>query len=142
MPDDTAQPAGFPPREVAAMLRLEGLVALVLALVAFQMLGGNWWLFALLILAPDLAFFGMLGGGAFGTRLYNAAHTYTIPAAIGAIAWFTGAGYLVPFMLIWIAHIGGDRALGYGLKYLGSFHQTHLGRIGRAKRAQKLPGGD
>ena len=30
--------------------------------------------------------------------------------------------------LIWIAHIGFDRALGYGLKYPTGFGDTHLGR--------------
>lgn len=33
--------------------------------------------------------------------------------------------------LIWSAHIGFDRALGYGLKYASGFGATHLGRIGR-----------
>jgi len=34
--------------------------------------------------------------------------------------------------LIWLAHIGIDRALGYGLKYETGFTYTHLGRIGAA----------
>jgi hypothetical protein len=34
--------------------------------------------------------------------------------------------------LIWFAHIGCDRALGYGLKYSQGFGYTHLGRIGKA----------
>ncbi|MDB5619562.1 MAG: hypothetical protein JWQ24_3800 [Tardiphaga sp.] len=33
--------------------------------------------------------------------------------------------------LIWLAHIGLDRALGYGLKYVAGFRFTHLGRIGK-----------
>ncbi|MDD9911252.1 MAG: DUF4260 family protein, partial [Ahrensia sp.] len=33
--------------------------------------------------------------------------------------------------LIWAAHISGDRALGYGLKYESNFKHTHLGKIGR-----------
>jgi hypothetical protein len=33
--------------------------------------------------------------------------------------------------LIWCAHIGFDRAIGYGLKYSHGFSFTHLGRIGR-----------
>jgi hypothetical protein len=37
--------------------------------------------------------------------------------------------------LIWIAHIGIDRAMGYGLKYATAFSDTHLGRIGRAPPA-------
>ena len=34
--------------------------------------------------------------------------------------------------MIWLAHIGFDRALGYGLKYASGFGFTHLGRIGKA----------
>jgi uncharacterized protein DUF4260 len=33
--------------------------------------------------------------------------------------------------MIWLAHIGIDRALGYGLKYEAGFTFTHLGRIGQ-----------
>ena len=33
--------------------------------------------------------------------------------------------------LIWCAHIGFDRALGYGLKSPEGFRLTHLGKIGR-----------
>ena len=33
--------------------------------------------------------------------------------------------------IIWLAHIGFDRALGYGLKYASGFGFTHLGRIGK-----------
>jgi hypothetical protein len=36
--------------------------------------------------------------------------------------------------LIWLAHIGFDRALGYGLKYKAGFGFTHLGRIGPAAK--------
>jgi hypothetical protein len=130
-------PTGLPPAAAVSLLRIEGLVALAAALTAYHLLDGNWWLFALLILAPDLAMLGSLRNPQFGAQLYNAAHTYSIPAAAGGIAWLTGAHWLLPFALIWIAHIGADRALGYGLKYPGSFEQTHLGLIGRAKRAAR-----
>ena len=33
--------------------------------------------------------------------------------------------------MIWLAHIGFDRALGYGLKYATGFGFTHPGRIGK-----------
>ena len=32
---------------------------------------------------------------------------------------------------LWLAHVGIDRMLGYGLKQAGGFQDTHLGRIGR-----------
>ena len=31
--------------------------------------------------------------------------------------------------LIWLAHIGMDRLVGYGLKYRGALKETHLGRV-------------
>jgi hypothetical protein len=31
--------------------------------------------------------------------------------------------------LIWTAHIGVDRAIGYGLKYRSGFKDTHLQRV-------------
>jgi hypothetical protein len=130
--------AGFPPKEVAYLLRLEGLAVFLATLFAFQFLGGSWWLFALLLLAPDLAMLGLLRSPSFGARLYNAAHTYTVPAALGALALAAGAAWLLPYAVIWIAHIGLDRALGYGLKYPSLDHHTHLGLIGRARKAQQL----
>ncbi|NLE50171.1 MAG: DUF4260 domain-containing protein, partial [Chloroflexi bacterium] len=30
---------------------------------------------------------------------------------------------------VWIAHIGMDRALGYGLKYATGFKDTHIQRL-------------
>jgi hypothetical protein len=38
--------------------------------------------------------------------------------------------------LIWCAHIGFDRALGYGLKSPEGFRFTHLGKIGRDQPPQ------
>jgi hypothetical protein len=43
--------------------------------------------------------------------------------------------------LIWLAHIGIDRALGYGLKYTTGFGFTHLGRIGPAAGSSQKPDG-
>jgi hypothetical protein len=32
--------------------------------------------------------------------------------------------------VIWLAHIGFDRLMGYGLKYATAFGHTHLGMLG------------
>jgi hypothetical protein len=130
---DRNSPIGVPPSEVTTFLRLEGLVIFSLAIAAFNMLGGNWWIFALLILAPDLSMLAWFAGPKTGARIYNLVHTYTLPAALGAVAFALGAMWLVPIALIWVAHIGLDRAIGYGLKYPESFRHTHLGVMGKAK---------
>jgi len=129
----TATP-GFPPKSIALQLRIEGLFALAAAVTAYWFRGGNWWMFAILLFAPDLAFFGYAAGEKWGARVYNFAHTYAHPAILAAIGWFGGVPLLVELSLIWGAHIGMDRALGYGLKYPGLTGQTHLGLMGKARK--------
>lgn len=128
---------GFPPKSVIAHLRVEGFVALIAAVTTYWFLGGNWWLFAVLLLAPDLSFFGLYAGETAGAKIYNLAHTYAVPPLLGAIGWFGGVFWLTEVALIWVAHIGLDRALGYGLKYPGVAHHTHLGLIGPARKAAR-----
>lgn len=114
------------------LLRLEGLVVFVAALIAYRETGAGWGLFALAILTPDLSMVGYLADARAGAVLYNAAHTYLAPALLGAAGWWLAAPLATSLALIWIAHIGIDRALGYGLKYAGGFGLTHLGRVGKA----------
>lgn len=126
---------GIPPKPVTALLRLDGLAVGVAAIVAFALTGGNWWLFALLILVPDLSFIGMVLGPKRGALTYDLAHSYTWPLILIGAGLLTPVTRLLPLGLIWAAHIGIDRALGYGLKYPDSIETTHLGLIGKARKA-------
>jgi hypothetical protein len=111
-------------------LRLEGLVALVLATYLYANEGGSWLLFGALFFVPDISFAGYLAGPRVGAMIYNVAHSYVGPLILAGAFFVSGrAGLLVA--LVWGAHIGFDRALGYGLKYPTAFHDTHLGRIGQ-----------
>ena len=129
---------GMPPKSVTGLLRLDGLAVAVAAIAAFAATGGNWWLFALLILTPDLAMLGLLAGEKTGATIYNWAHSYILPIILGAAGYFGGLGWLLPVALIWVAHIGIDRAVGYGLKYPHAIDHTHLGVMGKTKKAQRL----
>jgi hypothetical protein len=133
---------GFPPAEVSVLLRIEGLAAFAVAVVAFYATGGNWWLFAALILAPDLSALAFLAGYLTGARTYNIAHTYSLPAALGGVAWLSGTTWLISVALIWIAHIGIDRVLGYGLRYPALENATHLGWVGKARKRAGVAGVD
>lgn len=115
-------------------LRLEGAAVLLAALVAYHACELRWGLFALLFLAPDLSMLGYLAGPRAGAWTYNLAHSYLAPLLLGALAWLNGSDSLTGPALIWSAHLGFDRALGYGLKSAEGFHVTHLGKIGRARR--------
>jgi hypothetical protein len=57
------------------------------------------------------------------------AHTYAVPVAIGVVGVLADADVPVQVALIWITHIGVDRAIGYGLKYPTGFKDTHLQRV-------------
>jgi hypothetical protein len=111
------------------LLRLEGLAVLVAATVLFFHDGNAWWLFALLILAPDLSLLGYLAGVGPGTALYDAAHFYGVPLGVAVAGVVAGSEITTAVGLVWLAHIGLDRMLGYGLKYPNAFKDTHLQRV-------------
>jgi hypothetical protein len=117
------------------LLRLEGLTLFLGMTLLYTVWGGAWWVYLLLFLVPDLSMAAYLAGPKGGAIIYNAAHSYMAPM----ILMVTGFGMESPLTLsiamIWLAHIGFDRALGYGLKYATGFGYTHLGRIGRASPA-------
>jgi len=114
------------------LLRLEGLVILVAALVTYRALGAPWSRFALLLLVPDVGLAGYLAGPRVGAATYNALHVYIGPGALAALGCFGVLPDVWPICLIWMAHIGMDRTLGLGLKFASSFRSTHLGTVGRA----------
>ena len=111
------------------LLRLEGATLMLGSAAAYFALGGGWLLFALLLLAPDVAMLGYLFGKRAGAHVYNLFHSYPLPAALLAFGFFVNQPLAVSVALIWLAHIGMDRAVGYGLKYASSFKDTHLSRV-------------
>ena len=110
------------------LLHAEGLAVLVSAGVVYARLDGSWSLFALLFFAPDLAMIGYAAGPKTGATFYNAAHTYLAPLAVAGFAQFADRETPLCVALIWAAHIGFDRLLGYGLKYPSNFQDTHFRR--------------
>lgn len=117
------------------LLRLEGLAVAAASAVFYARTGASWWLFAALWLVPDFSMLGYLRSPCWGARIYNAIHSYVLPAALGLSALLVHAHALLPIALIWANHIGVDRLLGYGLKYADGFGSTHLGRLGKKREA-------
>jgi hypothetical protein len=113
----------------AILLRGEGLAALVTSVVLYAYHDGSWLLFLVLLLAPDLSALGYMAGATVGATAYDIVHTYTLPIILGGIGYVTERDLAVSIALIWIAHIGTDRAIGYGLKYPTDFKDTHLSRV-------------
>lgn len=111
-------------------LRLEGLAVLVAAIGTFAHVDASWWLFLALILAPDLGMLGYLAGPKVGAFAYNLVHLYVWPGALLVWTLTGGPGWAAGVAAVWAAHIGMDRALGYGLKEPDGFRHTHLGWVG------------
>jgi hypothetical protein len=114
------------------LLRIEGLALAAAAVYAYHRVGASWWLFAALILLPDVSFLGYLAGARIGAIAYNAFHATLGPLILAALGVLLPSFDMIAIALIWAAHVGIDRALGYGLKYRAGFSFTHLGRIGGA----------
>lgn len=125
--------AGAASGGVRILLRLEGLCVFVVSLLAYARYGGSWGAFGLCFLAPDLSFLGYLAGPKVGAMAYNVAHSLIGALATLAAGIMLSAPLAVIAGIIWVAHIGLDRALGYGLKYSNGFGVTHLGLIGRTR---------
>jgi hypothetical protein len=103
---------------------------LAASLVLYFDSGYGWPLLVLLFLAPDLSMLGYLGGPALGAATYGIVHTYALPVALERWAGvLADADLATQLALIWFAHIGTDRAVGYGLKYPSGFKDTHLQRL-------------
>jgi hypothetical protein len=105
----------------------------VLSLAFYWRAGARWWLFAALFLVPDVAMLFYLSSQRAGSTAYNVVHSYVLPLAVLTVAVFSHQNAMSSLALIWTAHIGFDRALGYGLKYPGSFVDTHLGSLKRTR---------
>ena len=67
----------------------------------------------LALLVPDLFMAGYPGGTRLGAQLYNIAHSTVLPAAMAGLAWWQSKPFVLALGLIWLAHIGLDRLLGY-----------------------------
>jgi hypothetical protein len=111
------------------LLHVEGAAVAAAAIVLYFHAGYPWWLLVVLALAPDLAAIGYLAGPRVGAAAYDAAHTYVLPVILATVGVIADADLAVQIGLIWIVHIGVDRALGYGLKYPTGFKDTHLQRV-------------
>jgi hypothetical protein len=115
------------------LLRAEGLALFIAGVAMRYYLGMGWFYFVILFFVPDLSFIAYLAGPRIGAYAYNIMHSTIGPFLLGAFAvaqWPEAVGALLAEVaVVWFAHIGFDRMLGYGLKYTSGFKDTHLGKL-------------
>ena len=100
---------------------------LAAALAAHGVLGFSWGTFALCFFLPDLSILFYFVNARVGGAVYNLAHFFLFPIALGAVGVLLDAPAAQQAALIWGAHVAFDRALGWGLKYEQSFCHTDMG---------------
>jgi hypothetical protein len=111
--------------------KLEGLAVLIVVLIAYQQAQFSWWYFFLIILLFDISMIGYAFSKKAGAIVYNIGHSFVGPLLLLGLWLLQNNSALLMISLIWIAHIGMDRAFGYGLKLPKGFKHTHLGEIGK-----------
>ena len=112
-----------------ALLHLEGLIVLLGSVYFYASIDGSWWLFFLCLFLPDLFMLAYVFNDGIGALIYNIGHTYVIPLILLILSVSLKQDLLLALSLIWIAHIGMDRTVGYGLKYSTQFKDTHLQKV-------------
>lgn len=118
------------------LLQVEGAAIFASSIWAYSRSSQSWWAFAGGLLLPDLGMVGYLANTVAGAAFYNAVHTETPPILLLCTGFARSDARFTGVALIWLAHIGMDRMLGYGLKYGTGFGHTHLGMIGKNGLAQ------
>ena len=97
----------------------------------------HWWLVPVVVLLPDIAMTGYVGGTRVGAFVYNIAHATPVPALIILVGWSQHRPLTIGLGLVWLAHIALDRLMGYGLKYDDHFQHAHLGMLGGKERVSR-----
>lgn len=111
--------------------RIEGaaILAAMIGLILFGGLPFAWWVAILVFFVPDLSFAAYLAGNRAGALAYNLFHVYALGVVVALAGAFWTDTVLIAVGLLWIAHVGFDRMLGYGLKKTSGFKHTHMGDL-------------
>jgi hypothetical protein len=112
--------------------RVEAVFLFIVSTYIYFDLGLSLIVYMLALFVFDISMIGYAKDAKWGAYLYNLGHSLILPLAVVLIAWITNNTVLAAIGLIWIAHIGLDRSLGYGLKLTTGFKKTHLGDIGKS----------
>ncbi|MFF5397051.1 DUF4260 domain-containing protein [Peribacillus butanolivorans] len=114
---------------VKKLIHSEGLMVLIAIIYIYSINEFSWWIFLLLLLTPDISMLAYLINNQIGAKVYNLFHTYTLSILVILLAVSLSQDTILMVGLIWTAHIGMDRFLGYGLKYTTAFKATHIQEV-------------
>lgn len=116
------------------IVALEEAAMFALSIYLFSQLSFAWWVYVLLILAPDLSMLGYMMNTRTGAWMYNIFHHKGVAIVVYVAGLYLQNEGVQLAGIILFGHSSMDRMLGYGLKYPDNFQNTHLGMIGKKSR--------
>lgn len=116
--------------------RLEALSMFAATLYFFHVAHGDWRWYVPMWIAFDVSAIGYVLGVRVGAYTYNFGHSFFLPSLLAIVDVASPKHWLTILLIMWFAHIAGDRMQGYGLKETTSFTHTHLGKIGPKNERQ------
>lgn len=115
------------------IIQLEEAAMFGMCIYILYLLKIEWWIYLLLLLAPDVSMLAYLAGNKIGAITYNIFHHKAVAIIIFIIGLVNQTWLLQTAGIVLFGHSSMDRMFGYGLKYFNGFKFTHLGEIGSAK---------
>lgn len=116
-------------KQVRFWLHAEGAAAFVAGTLLYFQSGGDGWLFLPALLLPDVGLLGYIGSARAGALTYDLVHNWAVGLAVLGAGLALASSPLTLAGAILIAHVGIDRAVGYGLKYAAGAKVTHLQKV-------------
>ena len=112
-------------------LKLEEAAMTVIAIyfLSIHNLGLSVWVWIFLFFTPDIGMLGYLINTRAGAIVYNLFHHKGIALLLATLGYYFQNETVTAMGILLFAHASFDRILGYGLKYPGSFKNTHLGSL-------------
>jgi Domain of unknown function (DUF4260) len=83
----------------------------------------------IVLLVPDISMLGYLINNLTDSSIYNFGHTYVIPLILIILSVILHRDLMLALSIIWVAHIGMDRTIVYGLKYPSNVKDTHIQKV-------------
>ena len=113
------------------VLKLEEVAMFGICVYALILFHVSWWVYLLILIAPDISFVGYTVGNKVGAFCYNLFHHKGVAIAIFLTGFILKNEGLQVIGIILFGHSSMDRSLGYGLKLNEGFKYTHLGVLGK-----------
>ncbi|WP_406944159.1 DUF4260 domain-containing protein [Halobacillus sp. SY10] len=95
----------------------------------YQQNNFSWLAFIFLLFACNVSMISYVINERVGALVYNIFHSYILSVTLILVSTIITLDWLLMVSLIWTAHIGMDRMIGYGLKYHSGFKDSHFQKV-------------